>query len=168
MQFECFSSVSDKRLHCDWNFVSSPPPPGYDELAILPKLETLLTSQQLMDVGLTKDPTFQFLMKAGYEQLERIQSSISDWFNSVPVQFPNTTNYVESHSYISILLLSHPSMPLFARKDGSCIPVGKVVLPWSSAALQAYSKATSKCSEAERVLQTVRLRPSSARWVTSN
>jgi len=51
---------------------------GYDELAILPKLETLLTSQQLMDVGLTKDPTFQFLMKAGYEQLERIQSSISD------------------------------------------------------------------------------------------
>jgi len=59
-------------------FVSSPLLPGYDELAILPKLETLLTSQQLMDVGLTKDPTFQFLMKAGYEQLERIQSSISD------------------------------------------------------------------------------------------
>ena len=40
---------------------------------LLPPVEELLKSDLLH--GLTKDKSFQFLMRAGYEQLERVYST---------------------------------------------------------------------------------------------
>ena len=47
-------------------------------LLLLPELETLLTSKQLVAAGLTENPIFQFLMKACYEQIERVQTANSN------------------------------------------------------------------------------------------
>lgn len=47
-----------------------------DLLALLPDVETLMDSELLADVGLTRDPDFQFLMRAGYEQIGRVQNTL--------------------------------------------------------------------------------------------
>lgn len=45
---------------------------------LLPPVEELLNSDLLREAGLTEDKSFQFLMRAGYEQLERVYSSTTD------------------------------------------------------------------------------------------
>lgn len=45
---------------------------GMDVLGMLPDLDLLLSSAQLQDAGLTGNSVFEFLMRAGYEQLERV------------------------------------------------------------------------------------------------
>ena len=51
-------------------------PTELDMLALLPDLHSLLSSPQLVEKGLSDDPTFCLLMKAGYEQVARVQSHI--------------------------------------------------------------------------------------------
>ena len=51
-------------------------PTELDMLALLPDLNSLLSSRQLVEKGLSDDPTFCLLMKAGYEQVARVQSHI--------------------------------------------------------------------------------------------
>ena len=48
-------------------------------LALLPDLNSLLDSPQLRDKGLSDDPAFRLLMKAGYEQVARVQSHIATY-----------------------------------------------------------------------------------------
>ena len=45
-----------------------------DMLALLPNIISLMSCPQLVEAGLQLEPGFQFLMKAGYEQVERVQS----------------------------------------------------------------------------------------------
>lgn len=56
---------------------------GWDVLALLPPLASLLSSRTLVETGIASDPTFQFLVRAGYEQIGRVQGSaatLSDSF----------------------------------------------------------------------------------------
>lgn len=45
---------------------------GMRILGMLPDLDLLLGSTQLQDAGLVGNSVFEFLMRAGYEQLERV------------------------------------------------------------------------------------------------
>ena len=51
-------------------------------LALLPDLNSLLASSQLVEEGLSDDPAFRLLMKAGYEQVARVQSHIATTYAS--------------------------------------------------------------------------------------
>ncbi len=42
---------------------------------LLPEMDLLLNSRSLVTSGLAKDPNFHFLMRASYEQIERVQTS---------------------------------------------------------------------------------------------
>ena len=56
---------------------------GWDVLALLPPLDSLLSSGTLAGAGVAADHTFQFLVRAGYEQIGRVQGSaatLSDSF----------------------------------------------------------------------------------------
>ena len=52
---------------------------GLDMLSLLPDLKSLLASPQLQEKGLSDDPSFRLLMKAGYEQVARVQSRIATY-----------------------------------------------------------------------------------------
>lgn len=45
---------------------------GYDVIDLLPSIDDLVSSHYLVQEGLSENSTFLFLMKAGYEHLERI------------------------------------------------------------------------------------------------
>jgi hypothetical protein len=51
---------------------------GLDMLSLLPDLKSLLACPQLQK-GLSDDPSFRLLMKAGYEQVARVQSRIATY-----------------------------------------------------------------------------------------
>ena len=48
-------------------------------LALLPDLNSLLASPLLTEKGLSDDPSFRLLMKAGYEQVARVQSHVATY-----------------------------------------------------------------------------------------
>lgn len=46
-----------------------------DVMSLLPELPCLLTYSTLVSRGVASDPVFQFMLRAGYEQLQRVQAS---------------------------------------------------------------------------------------------
>ena len=42
---------------------------------LLPDLDVLLSAEPLKEAGLAGDAVFQYLLRAGYEQLNRVQST---------------------------------------------------------------------------------------------
>ena len=44
-------------------------------LGMLPDLDSLLSSAHLQSAGLSGDASFEFLMRAGYEQLQRVEGT---------------------------------------------------------------------------------------------
>lgn len=56
------------KLNCNRTHIHT----GMDVLEMLPDLDLLLGSVQLQDAGLSGNSVFEFLMRAGYEQLERV------------------------------------------------------------------------------------------------
>ena len=49
---------------------------GFDLTLYMPSLESFLNCEELKTAGLTENPTFQFLLRAGYEQILRTQSDM--------------------------------------------------------------------------------------------
>lgn len=59
-----FSSISTERFT------------GFDLAVYLPSIESFLNCEVLKAAGLTENATFQFLLRAGYEQVLRTQSDM--------------------------------------------------------------------------------------------
>ncbi|CAB4038947.1 nuclear pore complex Nup133-like [Paramuricea clavata] len=49
---------------------------GFDLALYMPSLESFLNCEELKTAGLTENPSFQFLLRAGYEQILRTQSDM--------------------------------------------------------------------------------------------
>ena len=49
---------------------------GFDLALYMPSLESFLACEELKTAGLTENPTFQFLLRAGYEQILRTQNDM--------------------------------------------------------------------------------------------
>ena len=58
-------------------------------LALLPDLNSLLSCPQLVEKGLSDNPSFRLLMKAGYEQVARVQSHIAATYASTGQELPD-------------------------------------------------------------------------------
>ena len=54
---------------------------GLDILPLLPDLNSLFSCHYLTEHGVSSQPTFKFLVRAGYEQLSRVQASMSGGFD---------------------------------------------------------------------------------------
>jgi hypothetical protein len=49
---------------------------GFDLTVYMPSLENFMNCEELKTAGLTDNPTFQFLLRAGYEQILRTQNGM--------------------------------------------------------------------------------------------
>ena len=49
---------------------------GFDLGCVLPEVEDLLSSPSLLEVGVAQGTQFQFLVRAGFEQLQRLQQNM--------------------------------------------------------------------------------------------
>lgn len=49
---------------------------GFDLALYMPPLERFLAAEELKDAGLSENSNFQFLLRAGYEQILRAQDDV--------------------------------------------------------------------------------------------
>ena len=52
---------------------------GIELEEFMPSLESLFEAEQLKDAGLSENPLFRYLLKSGYEQINRVAAVVSIW-----------------------------------------------------------------------------------------
>ena len=52
---------------------------GIELEEFMPSLESLFEAEQLKDAGLSENPQFRYLLKSGYEQINRVAAVVSIW-----------------------------------------------------------------------------------------